>query len=515
MPANNRALKVFLCYAHVDAVSVYSLYEDLIREGVDVWLDKAKLVGGDEWENEIRKAVHDSDVVIVCLSRQFNQRGFRQKEVRIALEDAQFLPRGEIFIIPARLEECDVMEDLQKWQWVDIFEKDGKKKLIEGLQKRARQLKKILRSKNKISKFERPPISSEQTIPDNPLLQWLLQHNLVKNPFGNIDIGHFSPYPNNIARPINWESFMDPVSVLANCPTDEDAHALALLARHECLSFDDEQVENVSRMIFPVWIDNQHAKNLQSPIATLAYSESQLWLRILSVHPIVFSQLPLNEQNDLLELLCWSIAVAPNKMLINLFRNGVRKEGAFVNALIRSINDFQPEQLTLRVPKTILWSWLTIKPARLEKTYMILLSNQYTKLSKGWYENFVPLIPKLFREGIVTKVLTSNSVSTPLRLPTIELVWNYDRLYRSLNGLFDAAISPEEKSIGKAIRFHELFGFGAVEEIVTGKLISASRNSLARMLILGNRLLQYHCGKYGASEKYLYPADLETILKTA
>jgi hypothetical protein len=31
-------------------------------------------------------------------------------------------PEGEIFIIPARLEECDNLESLGKWQWVDLFE---------------------------------------------------------------------------------------------------------------------------------------------------------------------------------------------------------------------------------------------------------------------------------------------------------------------------------------------------------------------------------------------------------
>jgi hypothetical protein len=35
---------------------------------------------------EIRKAVREADVVVVCLSKEFNQTGFRQKEVRLAFE---------------------------------------------------------------------------------------------------------------------------------------------------------------------------------------------------------------------------------------------------------------------------------------------------------------------------------------------------------------------------------------------------------------------------------------------
>ena len=114
MPTTNkRSLKAFLCHAHSDAAAVYSLYNRLVKDGVDAWLDKENLLPGSDWEYEIRQAVRESDVVVVCHSKQFNQKGFRQKEVRIALEEADLLPKGEIFIIPARLEECDVLEDLQ------------------------------------------------------------------------------------------------------------------------------------------------------------------------------------------------------------------------------------------------------------------------------------------------------------------------------------------------------------------------------------------------------------------
>lgn len=73
---------------------------------------------------------------MICLSKQFNQAGFRQKEVRLALDTAMQQPEGEIFIIPARLEECDVLESLKKWQWVDLFEGDGYKRLMQALRKK-------------------------------------------------------------------------------------------------------------------------------------------------------------------------------------------------------------------------------------------------------------------------------------------------------------------------------------------------------------------------------------------
>jgi formylglycine-generating enzyme required for sulfatase activity len=154
---NHRALKVFLCHAHSDKDAVKALYARLKREGVDVWLDKEKLLPGADWEYEIRKAVREADVVVVCLSKQFNQAGFRQKEVRIALDAAMEKPEGEIFIIPARLEECDTLESLSKWHWVDLFEDNGYEMLMRALRAQASKIDAILQiKKNYPLKFSYP-----------------------------------------------------------------------------------------------------------------------------------------------------------------------------------------------------------------------------------------------------------------------------------------------------------------------------------------------------------------------
>jgi formylglycine-generating enzyme required for sulfatase activity len=135
---------------------VRGLYTRLTQDGVDAWFDKAKLLPGQDWELEIRKAVREADVVVVCLSKQFNQAGFRQKEVRLALDTAMEKTEGEIFIIPARLEECDNLESLRKWHWVDLFEEDGYEMLMRALRARANKIGATLQ----IKKSWLPNISS-------------------------------------------------------------------------------------------------------------------------------------------------------------------------------------------------------------------------------------------------------------------------------------------------------------------------------------------------------------------
>ncbi|MGZ9225925.1 MAG: TIR domain-containing protein [Anaerolineales bacterium] len=133
-----RPLKVFLCHASGDKPRVRDLYKRLAIEGVDAWLDQEKLLPGQDWRSEIPRAVQESDVVVIFLSKKSTTKeGYVQKEIRFALDIAEEKPEGTIFLIPARLEDCVVPERLSRWQWVDLYEENGFIRLLRSLKLRA------------------------------------------------------------------------------------------------------------------------------------------------------------------------------------------------------------------------------------------------------------------------------------------------------------------------------------------------------------------------------------------
>ncbi len=139
-----RKLGVFLCHASNDKGAVRDLYQRLRDSGYMPWLDEESLIPGDEWEKKIKKAVRESDVVLVCLSQKsINKRGFVQKEIRYALDVADEQPEGTIFIIPLKLEECDVPERLRRWHWVNLFDENGYRRLTSALEKALASLQKV------------------------------------------------------------------------------------------------------------------------------------------------------------------------------------------------------------------------------------------------------------------------------------------------------------------------------------------------------------------------------------
>lgn len=132
--ARNTELRVFLCHSSGDKEAVRALYKRLKTDGFTPWLDEEDLVGGQDWDAEIKKAVQNSHVVIVCLSKtSVNKTGYVQKEIKVALDAADLRPEGTIFLVPVRLEDCEVPERLAHIHYLDLFKADGHEKLVNAL----------------------------------------------------------------------------------------------------------------------------------------------------------------------------------------------------------------------------------------------------------------------------------------------------------------------------------------------------------------------------------------------
>jgi CheY-like chemotaxis protein len=136
-----RPVKVFLCHSSADKPVVRELYEKLKRAFVDPWFDAETLQGGQEWEYEIRRAVKQAEIVIVCLSKHsVSTAGYLHREIRYAIEAAENQPEGTIFIVPLLMEPCAVPDRLSKWHWIDYTREDGWARLMQSIRLRARQL---------------------------------------------------------------------------------------------------------------------------------------------------------------------------------------------------------------------------------------------------------------------------------------------------------------------------------------------------------------------------------------
>jgi len=135
--------RIFIAYATEDFAIAEKLFDELLDLGYAPWLDRRKLLPGQNWPRRIEDAIMSADFFIACFSsHSVRKRGGFQAEVRYALDCARRLPIDEVFLIPVRLDDCRVPTRIQReTQYVDLFPglKDGVARVVATVEARKRE----------------------------------------------------------------------------------------------------------------------------------------------------------------------------------------------------------------------------------------------------------------------------------------------------------------------------------------------------------------------------------------
>jgi hypothetical protein len=133
---------IFLSYASTDRDAVLRFHDDLARAGYNVWMDKHRLKGGQNWDFEIKKALQKAVIIVVFLSRNsVDRRGYAQREIKIALDQANDRLVDDIYLIPLLLEaDVPIPDQLSRIQVIGVDDHDPHDALKDAI---AHQLERL------------------------------------------------------------------------------------------------------------------------------------------------------------------------------------------------------------------------------------------------------------------------------------------------------------------------------------------------------------------------------------
>ncbi len=108
MEENNK-IKLFISYSHKDREHCAELHKHLTQlkrtKLVDTWQD-GELMAGDNWDEQIKKHLVESEIVVFLLSIDFIASNYiYEVEMQMAYEKHK---RGELIIVPVILKKCDI-----------------------------------------------------------------------------------------------------------------------------------------------------------------------------------------------------------------------------------------------------------------------------------------------------------------------------------------------------------------------------------------------------------------------
>jgi TolB-like protein/Tfp pilus assembly protein PilF len=125
MSDSNKA--VFLSYASQDAEAAKRICEALRGAGVEVWFDQSELVGGDAWDQKIRKQIKDCALLIPIISAatQARREGYFRLEWRLADQRTHLMAKGLPFLLPVVIDDtrdadAHVPDSFTEVQWTRL-----------------------------------------------------------------------------------------------------------------------------------------------------------------------------------------------------------------------------------------------------------------------------------------------------------------------------------------------------------------------------------------------------------
>ncbi len=98
---------VFLSYASEDRTAAQTLKEALLALGLEVLYDESSLVGGDAWDQKIRRQIRECDYFMPLISAHTEARaeGYFRREWRLAVERTLDMADDYIFLLPVVIDE--------------------------------------------------------------------------------------------------------------------------------------------------------------------------------------------------------------------------------------------------------------------------------------------------------------------------------------------------------------------------------------------------------------------------
>jgi TolB-like protein/tetratricopeptide (TPR) repeat protein len=98
---------VFISYASQDAEAAQKICEALRAAGIEVWFDQSELRGGEAWDRQIRRQIHDCALFIPVISANAHARveGYFRLEWKLAVDRSHLMAPDQTFLLPVVIDD--------------------------------------------------------------------------------------------------------------------------------------------------------------------------------------------------------------------------------------------------------------------------------------------------------------------------------------------------------------------------------------------------------------------------
>ena len=98
---------VFLSYASEDSAAAERISTSLRAAGIEVWFDQSELRGGEAWDRQIRRRIHDCALFVPVISANTHARieGYFRLEWKLAIDRSHLMAPDQTFLLPIAIDD--------------------------------------------------------------------------------------------------------------------------------------------------------------------------------------------------------------------------------------------------------------------------------------------------------------------------------------------------------------------------------------------------------------------------
>ena len=139
-PASTPTGAVFLSYASQDAEAAQRICAALRSAGIEVWFDQSELRGGDAWDRQIRKQIHNCALFVPVISAHSDARreGYFRREWKLAVDRTADMAEDVAFLLPVVIDSTPdatarVPDRFRDVQWSRLPDGQASPAFVEGV----------------------------------------------------------------------------------------------------------------------------------------------------------------------------------------------------------------------------------------------------------------------------------------------------------------------------------------------------------------------------------------------
>ena len=129
-----RVRRVFIIYARKDLPIAQEITALLKENGLEPWLDIDNITAGQIWMDEISKALDESAMAVVLISKNTTDSSYAAKELKSAISDLESNDKKSSPLIPVLIDGAEIPTSISHIQFVDYRQDNAKDFLVRSIE---------------------------------------------------------------------------------------------------------------------------------------------------------------------------------------------------------------------------------------------------------------------------------------------------------------------------------------------------------------------------------------------